>query len=81
MKVSYLALAATLAAIATGALAETGVRIDQTDNAANVYGCADVPKASVYGQCRNYQCLKNGNPAGIPHVWRARVNVAEVCRY
>ena len=47
MKVSYLALAATLAAIATGALAETGVRIDQTDNVANVYGRASVPKARI----------------------------------
>ena len=47
MKVSYLALAATLAAIATGALAETGVRMDQTDNVANVYGRASVPKARI----------------------------------
>ena len=47
MKVSYLARAATLAAIATGALAETSVRIDQTDNVANVYGRASVPKARI----------------------------------
>ena len=41
MKVSNVALAAT------GALAETGVRIDQTDNVANVYGRAGVPKARI----------------------------------
>ena len=41
MKFSNLTLAGT------GALAETGVSIDQTDNAANVYGRARVPKARI----------------------------------
>ena len=40
MKVSCLALAATLAATATGAPAETSVRIDRTGSVANGYGRA-----------------------------------------
>lgn len=49
MKMSYLILAATLAATATGAFAETGVKIDQTDNVANVYGRAGVPNVRIAG--------------------------------
>ena len=49
MKISYLALAAALAATATGAFAETGVKIDQTDNVANVYGRAGVPNVRIAG--------------------------------
>jgi hypothetical protein len=46
MKVSYLVLAAALAATTTGAFAETGVKITQIDNVSNVYGRAGT---SVYG--------------------------------
>jgi hypothetical protein len=49
MKISYLALAATLAATATGAFAETGVKIGQTDHVANVYGRAGVPNVRIAG--------------------------------
>lgn len=49
MKMSYLILAATLAATATGAFAETGVKIDQADNVANVYGRAGVPNVRIAG--------------------------------
>jgi len=49
MKVSYFALAAALAATATGAFAETGVKIGQIDNVANVYGRAGVPNVKISG--------------------------------
>ncbi|HKB82434.1 MAG TPA: hypothetical protein VKD04_04410 [Burkholderiales bacterium] len=49
MKVTYLALAAALAATATGAFAETGVHITQIDNVANVYGRAGVPNVKIAG--------------------------------
>ena len=49
MKISTLALAATLAATATGAFAETGVKIGQTDNVANVYGRAGAPNVRIAG--------------------------------
>jgi hypothetical protein len=53
MKVPYLILAAALAATATSAFAETGVKITQIDNVANIYGRSG---ASVYGV------------AGVPNV-------------
>ncbi len=49
MKVSYLALAAALAATATGAFAETGVKITQIDNVANVYGRAGAANVKIAG--------------------------------
>jgi hypothetical protein len=49
MKVSYIALAAALAATATGAYAETGVNINQIDNVANIYGRAGVPNVKIAG--------------------------------
>jgi hypothetical protein len=49
MKVSHLALAAALAATATGAFAETGVKITLIDNVANVYGRAGVPNLRIAG--------------------------------
>jgi len=49
MKVSHFALAAALAATATGAFAETGVKINQIDNVANVYGRAGVPNIKIAG--------------------------------
>jgi hypothetical protein len=49
MKVIYLALAAACAATATGAFAETGVKINQIDNVANVYGRAGVPNVKIAG--------------------------------
>lgn len=49
MKVSYLTLAAAFAATATGAFAETGVKITQIDNVANVYGRAGVPNVRIAG--------------------------------
>jgi hypothetical protein len=49
MKVSYIALAATLAATATGAFAETGVKINQIDNVANIYGRAGIPNVKIAG--------------------------------
>ena len=49
MKISYLALAAALAATATGAFAETGVKIGQTDSVANVYGRASAPNVRIAG--------------------------------
>jgi hypothetical protein len=49
MKVSYLAFAAALAVTATGAFAETGVKITQIDNVAHVYGRAGVPNVKIAG--------------------------------
>ncbi len=49
MKVSYLAIAAVLATTATGAFAETGVKIGEVDNVANVYGRAGVPSVRIIG--------------------------------
>lgn len=49
MKVSNFAIAAVLAATATGAFAETGVKITQIDNVASVYGRAGVPNLKIAG--------------------------------
>lgn len=49
MKVSYLVLAVVFAATATGAFAETGVKITRIDDVANVYGRADVPNVRIAG--------------------------------
>ena len=49
MKMTYLALAAAFAATATGAFAETGVKITQIDNVANVYGRAGVSNVKIAG--------------------------------
>lgn len=49
MKVSYLAIATVLAMTATGAFAETGVKIGEVDNVANVYGRAGVPNVKIIG--------------------------------
>ncbi len=49
MKMTHLAVAAALAATATGAFAETGVKINQIDNVANVYGRAGVPNVRIAG--------------------------------
>ena len=49
MKASYFALAAALAASATGVFAETGVKINQVDNVANIYGRAGIPNVKIAG--------------------------------
>jgi hypothetical protein len=53
MKVSYVVLAAALAATATSAFAETGVKINQIDNVANIYGRAGVPNVKIAGPVVN----------------------------
>jgi hypothetical protein len=49
MKVTYLTLAAAFAATTTGPFAETGVKITQIDNVANVYGRAGVLNVRIAG--------------------------------
>jgi hypothetical protein len=49
MKISYLAIATVLAASASSAFAETGVKITQIDNVASVYGRAGVPNVKIAG--------------------------------
>lgn len=49
MKVTYLAFAAALAVTTGSAFAETGVKINQIDNVANVYGRAGVPNVKIAG--------------------------------
>ena len=50
MKAANILAAATLAVAASGAFAETGVKLTQIDNVANVYGRAAVATVKVKGE-------------------------------